>query len=152
MKISSWTLLLQGVMQHQGHPASKHHPHLQRSSKVTVNADGVASPACLPWLRNVGRWVTGCAGSHKAPGIFCFSCLLARRGEGMPFLPNANLTDTDGNGLGILWSPQVSSPSGRLLPWACWQPQSPAPPEERGGVKTALHLQGARKGSWKGMG
>lgn len=67
-------------------------------------------------------------------------------------LANTNPTDTGGNGLGILWSLQVSSLSGRLLPWTCWWPQRLAPPEERGGLKTAFCLQGARKASWNGGG
>lgn len=117
MRTSAWTILLQGVINHQGHPASKHHHYHQRSSKVTVNGDTLHFAHTQ--IKNMSKWVTEHADSHKAPRIFCFSCLLAWRERGCNSLPNISLSDTDGNGLGILWPHQVNSPSGRLLPWIC---------------------------------
>lgn len=56
MQISSWTILPQGEMNHQGHPGSEHHHHHQRSSKVTVNGDdGVFHPGPTPQSKKYGQ-------------------------------------------------------------------------------------------------
>lgn len=46
MRTSSWTILIQEVMNHQAHSTSNSQAYRQRSSKDTANGDSAASPAC----------------------------------------------------------------------------------------------------------
>ncbi|RLV93040.1 hypothetical protein DV515_00013578 [Chloebia gouldiae] len=59
MRTSSWTILLQGVMNHPGHPGSKLCHHDQRSSKITMNGDDANSPSSPhPPVKKYGQVTT----------------------------------------------------------------------------------------------